>query len=140
MIEIYFDGCCEQNGTPHARAAWGWVAKDAGARIAEDAGRVPEGQLQTNNTGEYTALLEGLRWLTAQAQAGRDLGAVRIFGDSQLVVNQVSGYWQVGSPHLAPLCAEARALAAPLGARLQWVKRERNGEADTLAQSGLLRA
>jgi len=49
----------------------------------------------TNNTAEYEAFLAGLR--TAQ-----DLGAkkVRIFTDSQLVVSQVTGEFQVKEEHL----------------------------------------
>ena len=49
----------------------------------------------TNNAAEYEALLAGLQ-LTKRIRADR----IRVFGDSQLVVRQVSGEYEVKDPSL----------------------------------------
>ncbi|MGH9519658.1 MAG: ribonuclease HI family protein [Terriglobales bacterium] len=84
---------------------------------------------QTNNYAEYCGLLAGLRY-------AREQGAqrVRVFADSQLLVRQMQGLYQVKSPNLQPLYAEARHLVA--GFRdfaIAHVRREQNREADRLA-------
>lgn len=135
-IELYFDGGCEGNGTPEARAFYGWIARQGGQVLARGAGRVAPDLPQTNNVGEYAALLAGLTRLAELRAAGQALDAVTVLGDSQLVINQVRGVWQVGSEHLTPLCAQARALAGEVGVTaFQWIRREKNLEADALARA-----
>jgi ribonuclease HI len=59
----------------------------------------------TNNVAEYSGLIAGL-------QAAAELGAVEveIRMDSKLVVEQMSGRWQIKNPGLRPLAAKAAAL------------------------------
>lgn len=83
----------------------------------------------TSNVAEYTALIGGLR-------AALSLGVrrLKVRGDSQLVINQVFGTWQVRTPHLGPLVTEARTLTRQFqdvdGA---WIRRKLNPLADKLA-------
>lgn len=58
-VEIWTDGACVGNGTPHARAAWAFVSGKT-----EQSGRV-EGK-QTNNRAEGLAIYYALSWAAEQ--------------------------------------------------------------------------
>ena len=58
--------------------------------------------------------------------------------DSKLVVEQMSGRWQIKHPDLRPLAAEARQAARALGrVTYTWMPRERNKHADRLANEAM---
>ncbi len=97
------------------------------ATIAEGLGET------TNNIAEYTAARQGLR-------TAAELGAIRVHlrSDSQLLIEQLSGRYKVKAARLRPLYAEVIAeLAKFAGVRLEHVPRERNREADRLANQGV---
>ena len=97
------------------------------ATIAEGLGET------TNNVAEYTAAREGLR-------RAAELGARRVHlrSDSQLLIEQLSGRYRVKAAHLKPLLAAVRAEIARFeDVRLEHVPRERNREADRLANEGV---
>lgn len=62
--------------------------------------------MATNNQAEYYGMIKGL-------ERARDLGIdkVSLFSDSQLVVNQISGFYKVKNQELAPLYQQLRDLA-----------------------------
>jgi ribonuclease HI len=88
---------------------------------------------RTNNEAEYRALLRALA-LIADMWTDKTTGKVPgggaevlIRSDSQLVVNQVRGEWQVKDPELVELWTEAQEWIRKLGSvRLEWVPREEN--------------
>ena len=87
----------------------------------------------TNNVAEYTAAREGLR-------RAADLGAsvVHLRSDSQLLIEQLTGRYKVKAAHLRPLFAEVMALAGRFDrVTYEHVPRERNREADRLANEGV---
>jgi probable phosphoglycerate mutase len=88
----------------------------------------------TNNVAEYSGLIAGLR-----AAAGLAPGAdVEVRMDSKLVVEQMSGRWQIKHPAMRPLAASARDLARQLGrVSYTWVPRARNTHADRLANEAM---
>lgn len=87
----------------------------------------------TNNVAEYQALLDGLA--VAERFAPDEL-VVR--ADSQLLVRQITGHYRVKAPGLRALHGEAvRRLARFPKVRIEHVPRERNAEADTLANAAL---
>jgi ribonuclease H / adenosylcobalamin/alpha-ribazole phosphatase len=91
----------------------------------------------TNNVAEYNGLIAGLR-----AAAEIDPGAeVEVRMDSRLVVEQMSGRWKIKHPDMKPLAAAA-AEAASVFARVSytWIPRERNKDADRLANEAMDRA
>ncbi len=97
------------------------------AEIAEGLGET------TNNVAEYTAAIEGLK-------KARELGATRVhlLSDSLLLINQLTGRFRVKSPHLQPLHRQARELSAGFAdVEFEHVRRERNTEADRLANEGV---
>ena len=87
----------------------------------------------THNVAEYQALIEGL-------ELAREYGVqrIRVYMDSELVVNQVNGVSAVRQAHLKELYEEARSLVAQFKSfRISWVPRELNAEADRLVNDAL---
>lgn len=100
---------------------------DVLAEVAEGLGAA------TNNVAEYTAVIRGL-------ERARDLGATDVLlrSDSQLLINQLTGRYRVKSPHLHPLHRRVRELATGFDSiKFEHVRRERNTEADRLANEGV---
>jgi len=114
-------------------AGYGAVVRDAAtgevlAEVSEPIGRA------TNNVAEYSGLLAGLRAAGRLAPGAE--AEVRM--DSKLVVEQMSGRWQIKHPDLRKLAAEARQAARALGrVTYTWVPRERNTHADRLANQAM---
>jgi probable phosphoglycerate mutase len=88
----------------------------------------------TNNVAEYSGLVAGLR-----AAARLDPGAdVEVRMDSRLVVEQMSGRWQIKDPTLRSLAHTAQDEARKLGrVSYVWVPRARNSHADRLANQAM---
>lgn len=57
----------------------------------------------TNNEAEYNTLLAALRDLRQRSALFVDQLAIKILGDSLLVINQVKGEWQAKEPRLRAL-------------------------------------
>jgi len=87
----------------------------------------------TNNVAEYHALLLAL-------ERARTLGCtdVEVYSDSELLVRQIQGRYQVRNAALRPLFAKARERIAGFRRfKIQHVPREQNAEADALANRGM---
>src|SRR6185312_14902361 len=87
----------------------------------------------TNNVAEYRGLIAGLE------EAAR-IGAteVAVSMDSKLVVEQMSGRWNVKHPDLIPLHQRARALATRFDRiGYSWIPRANNSHADRLANEAM---
>ena len=128
---LHCDGACMPRN-PGGIAAYGFVVHRDGALVTEGSGlAAPPGPGATNNVAEFRGLLEGLRWLRAN---GAREPLVR--GDSELVFDTLTGKKALRAPHLVPMRDEARAMIEALGARLEWVPRERNADADRMSRVG----
>jgi probable phosphoglycerate mutase len=128
-VVVEADGGARGNPGP---AGYGAVVReaDSGKVLAE---RSESLGIATNNVAEYSGLIAGLR--AAEALGAREVD-VRM--DSKLVVEQMSGRWQIKHPGLRPLAAEAAALARRFDAvRYTWIPRERNRHADALANKAM---
>lgn len=133
-LTIHFDGLCEPRN-PGGTATYGWLARCNGEVIKDGRGYVGTGAGMTNNVAEYSALLAALAWLATEPSAG----AVMIYGDSLLVINQVNGSWNTNAARLRPLRQQAVALLQELQAAgcvvtLKWVPRADNAAADALSR------
>jgi broad specificity phosphatase PhoE/ribonuclease HI len=124
------DGGSRGNPGP---AGYGALVRDAetGRLLAERAESVGRA---TNNVAEYGGLVAGL-------QAALDLdptASVEVRMDSKLVVEQMSGRWQIKHPDMKKLAVQARELSRQLASvRYTWVPRAQNGAADALANSAM---
>jgi ribonuclease HI len=117
-------------GNPGPAGAGAQITDPDGVVLAEVAEGLGEA---TNNVAEYTAVIRGL-------ERALELGApsVLLRSDSQLLINQLTGRYRVKSPHLQPLHRRVRELAAGFGSiEFEHVRRERNTEADRLANQGV---
>jgi broad specificity phosphatase PhoE/ribonuclease HI len=128
-VLIEADGGSRGNPGP---AGYGAVVLDAvtGEVLAERAAGIGRA---TNNVAEYQGLIAGL---SAALDVGADEVEVRM--DSKLVVEQMSGRWQVKHPDMKPLAREAGALVGRLPrVRFSWIPREQNKHADRLANEAM---
>ncbi|GAB2469095.1 bifunctional RNase H/acid phosphatase [Streptosporangium sandarakinum] len=124
------DGGSRGNPGP---AGYGAVVKDAsdGQVLAETAEAIGT---QTNNVAEYRGLIAGLRSLLAIAGDG---AAVEVRMDSKLVIEQMAGRWKIKNEGLRPLASEAAGLARRLRVTWRWIPREKNKDADRLANEAM---
>jgi broad specificity phosphatase PhoE/ribonuclease HI len=128
-VVVEADGGSRGNPGP---AGYGAVVREAatGEILLERYGSLGT---TTNNVAEYTGLIEGLR-----AAAELNATHVDVRMDSKLVVEQMSGRWQIKNPGLRPLAAEAAGLVGRFAAvTFEWIPRERNKAADALANRAM---
>jgi ribonuclease HI len=83
---------------------------------------------QDNNVAEYVALLEAL-----QCALSLKANRLHVYSDSQVVVKQMTGAYECRSPRLYSLNWTCRKLAQSLTFSISHVPREKNAEANTLA-------
>ena len=87
----------------------------------------------TNNVAEYRGLIAGL-------EEAVKLGAteVEVLMDSKLVVEQMSGRWQVKHPDIRALLKQAKALDGRFDQiSYAWIPRAKNSHADRLANEAM---
>ncbi|MFE1775186.1 bifunctional RNase H/acid phosphatase [Streptomyces sp. NPDC059008] len=87
----------------------------------------------TNNVAEYKGLVAGLRAAHALDPQAR----IQVRMDSKLVVEQMSGRWQIKHPDMKPLAAEARAVFPAGQVAYEWIPRAQNKHADRLANEAM---
>ena len=87
----------------------------------------------TNNVAEYTALLSLLKNALT-----KNIRTLHICSDSQLLVFQLQGKYQVRHEHLIPLKREVDMLKKQFTAfTIEHIRRAYNKEADALANRGI---
>jgi broad specificity phosphatase PhoE/ribonuclease HI len=128
-VIVEADGGSRGNPGP---AGYGAVVRDAdsGAVLAERKDAIG---IETNNVAEYQGLIAGLT-------AAKELGAtaVRVRLDSKLLVEQMSGRWQVKHPSMRPLARQASQLAGTFAEiSFEWIPRAQNSHADRLANEAM---
>ncbi|HEV2637895.1 MAG TPA: bifunctional RNase H/acid phosphatase [Actinocrinis sp.] len=124
------DGTSRGNPGP---AAYGAVVRggETGELIGELAGAIG---VAGNNAAEYRGVIAGLEAAAEYDPAAR----IEVRLDSKLVVEQLSGRWQVNHPEIKALVARAqRALPAHGQVSFSWVPRSSNVHADRLANEVL---
>jgi ribonuclease H / adenosylcobalamin/alpha-ribazole phosphatase len=131
-VVVEADGGSRGNPGP---AGYGAVVLDAQTRAVLAERAEPLGVV-SNNVAEYRGLIAGL---TAAAELGARRVSVRL--DSKLIVEQMSGRWQVKHPAMRPLAREAADMVRRFDeVTFEWIPRERNTHADRLANEAMDRA
>ena len=124
---VYFDGASLGNPGP---AAVGWVIVTGDGIAAEGGERIGTA---TNNRAEYEALVAAL-----EAAHDYGLSEADVRGDSELVVRQVTGEYDVNDPALRERRVRARELLDRFDRwSIEHVPRELNDRADELASDAL---
>jgi ribonuclease HI len=125
---LYVDGA--SRGNPGPAGAGAVLFGPQGEKRAEESRYLGE---TTNNVAEYQALLLGLELALDQG-----VKRLHIFADSQLVVNQLLGAYQVKKPHLLPLWQKARKTLQKFDTyAISHLDRSFNYEADRLARQAI---
>jgi len=87
----------------------------------------------TNNVAEYEGLIAALEYACAH-----DIRNLKVLSDSELVARQLQGTYKVKSAELKGLYERAKSLISQLESfSVQHVRREKNTEADRLANHAL---
>ncbi len=134
-IIIYCDGLCEPVN-PGGTATYGFVVYRKGRKLKEGLGIIGEGSGMTNNVAEYTAAIEGLRYLKRRRLHRKK---IMVKSDSQLLINQLNGSWQVRSARIRPLYEKAQRLLRNFPRiSFRWIPREENDEADLLSRQAYM--
>jgi ribonuclease HI len=122
------DGAARGNPGP---ASYGVLVRRPDGKPLESLGKYIG--RHTNNVAEYYALIAALDYAAASG-----IKRLRVYSDSQLIVNQIKGLYKVKHPDLRPLHERAKKQAATLESfTIQYVPREQNGDADALANAAL---
>ena len=122
------DGAARGNPGP---ASYGVVLRRPDGKPLESLGKYIG--RHTNNVAEYYALIAALDYAAANG-----IKRLRVYSDSQLIVNQMKGLYKVRHPDLRPLHERAKKQAAGLEAfTIQYVPREENHDADAAANAAL---
>jgi len=122
------DGAARGNPGP---ASYGVVVRRPDGKPLESLGKYIG--RHTNNVAEYYALIAALDYAAANG-----IKRLRVYSDSQLIVNQIKGIYKVKHPDLRPLHERAKKQAATLEAfAIQYVPREQNRDADAAANAAL---
>jgi len=127
-ISAHCDGGARGNPGP---AGFGVLIQDAdGAVLAELSEFLG---IQTNNFAEYSGLLASLDYALTHGHP-----RLRVVSDSELMVKQIQGKYQVKSPILRPLFDQARKKIAQLEAfEITHALRHKNKDADRLANQAM---
>ena len=126
-VHIYIDGA--SRGNPGLGGAGAYLADEEGneiLRLTKYLGTV------TNNVAEYAALLLGLK----EAKK-RKLKEILIFSDSELLVRQVQGIYQVKNAVLKKNHEEVMKILRNFNYKISHVRREKNKIADQLANEAI---
>ena len=122
------DGAARGNPGP---AAYGVVVRRPDGQTHESLGKYIG--RTTNNVAEYYALIAALDYAAASG-----IRRLRVYSDSQLIVNQIKGIYKVKHPDLRQLHERAKKQAATLETfTIQYLPREQNRDADDLANAAL---
>lgn len=138
-VKIFTDGGARGNPGPAASAAVIEIRNAKGEiRVHEIAKCIGTA---TNNQAEYRAVIEALKWLTAndlQQTVKNDL-EIDFYLDSELVVEQLNQRYKVKNEGLKPLFWQIRELMMQLGGKITFshIRREQNKRADELVNEAL---
>ena len=126
-MEGFFDGA--SRGNPGKAGAGALMINEEGKVIWETSRFLGQ---KTNNEAEYMALI-----LLLKAAKEHGVRSLRVFGDSKLVVSQVSRQWKINLPHLRLLAQQVWELAEGMNISYHWIPREQNKRADILSNEGI---
>lgn len=128
---IHFDGACEPKN-PGGTATFGYVLDWGDGRTNEGWGFVCRGEGATNNVAEWAALQAALERLVDM----KFRGVLEIYGDSALVIHQLTRRWRCHASHLAEARDRCLLLLRKVAVswRAGWIPREQNWIADELSK------
>jgi len=138
-IIVYFDGASRNN--PRGPAGCGWVMYEMDDDGADSdfiaSGKEYLGYNVSNNQAEYQGLYEALEYLVNYYVSCHGL---YIRGDSQIVINQLDGIYQVRSDNIIGYYNDVQRLLGDIDfnfVKYTHIDRCRNDAADDLANNAI---
>ena len=134
-LVVFTDGGARGNPGP---AAIGFIIKDTYGQILVEQGKCI-GQT-TNNVAEYQAVIEALTWLKNNFKMKETLNnQIDFFLDSNLVVNQLNGFFKIKDAKLKNLIIKVRSLEKEINEKIfyHFIPRQKNYHADFLVNQTL---
>uniref|UniRef100_A0A6M3KR87 Putative reverse transcriptase-like protein n=1 Tax=viral metagenome TaxID=1070528 RepID=A0A6M3KR87_9ZZZZ len=133
MINAWFDGVCEPKN-PGGHGAYGiYIAAFDNVPVCSRGKYVGYGANISNNVAEYTGFIDILETLAAYNKKN-----IHIRGDSNLVIQQMSGNWRIKQGLYVPYALKAQKLLSKFRkVTLEWIPREENEICDKLAKDVL---
>jgi ribonuclease HI len=127
-ISAHCDGGARGNPGP---AGFGALIQDSEGRVLAELSEFLG--IRTNNFAEYSGLLASLDYALSNGHR-----RLRVVSDSELMVKQIQGKYQVKSPGLRPLFEQAKNKISQLdGFEIVHALRHKNKDADRLANEAM---
>lgn len=134
MIRAWFDGAVEPHN-PSGHGGIGVVVRRDNEVIYTEASYMGRWGSLTNNCAEYAAVIAALRYLIREG-----ISEAVVYGDSDMVIEQLSGRWRVKGGAYVPYFREALALKRQVqNVKFIWIPREQNADADELSKIAVLK-
>lgn len=134
LIKCWFDGSCGPVN-PKGHTGYGAIVLRGNETLFEQSGYVGVGEGMTNNVGEYAGIIAVLKFLIRS-----EIQQAVIYGDSDMVVKQLTGKWKARKGAYMPYYKEAIILRRQVPeVEIKWIPREKNTVADYLAGQAINR-
>ena len=131
---VYTDGGARGNPGPAAIGVY--IIDHEGKEILRKGKQIGEA---TNNTAEYSAVIEALKWIKENIESVLNISNpnLQFYLDSSLVVNQLNGIFKVKQKHLRELLLQVKLLEQEVGGKIlyNFIPREKNIIADSLVNN-----
>jgi ribonuclease HI len=141
ILTAFFDGACGPIN-PGGHVGYGAIIYQDGKTLWECSKRyIPEPYRETetsNNLAEYLAFFETIQYIFHNQLDNLE---ARIYGDSKLVVEQMSGRWKIKNGVYATIAFQAKEVLAKFERTpmVIWIPREENAIADALSKAPIAR-
>lgn len=134
----HFDGACDPN-PGGGMGSGAHIITAAGHTAFAQSEYTPPAPGNTSNAAEYLAFMSLMNYLTDCYGC-----TISIFGDSKLVINQMTGRWRMTAGGYKAHALQAKELYDRLRqhnrVKLAWIPRERNQLADDLSKQAIIKA
>jgi ribonuclease HI len=133
-LVVFSDGACEPKN-PGGVPTYAFIIYQDEKKLAEDFGLAAEpfSPEASNNVAEYVALTKALEKVRS---LGLQDSEIEVRSDSELLVNQIQGTYDVKAPRLMPYHKKLKDLLTQFkNIRFRWIRREENSEADYLSKA-----
>jgi ribonuclease HI len=132
-FRAYFDGAVQPHN-PGGHGGYGLIVHNGQRVVHSEAVYVGRWPSLSNNCTEYAGAIAALRYCLRE---GITEGV--IYGDADMIIRQLNGQWRVKQGAYVPYYREAYALRVQVpNVHLEWIPRERNGDADDLSKRAVL--
>jgi len=138
LMVIKCDAACDNNSKFRLMgigvAVWIDNARDTDFDHKEMAGT------GTNNIGEWIALVAGLKLAFAYVMSVNSNVRIRIYSDSQIIIRQFNGVYEVKKDYHIDYYNEARRIYTSISdkvKRVDWIPRQENKDADKLSKEAI---